>query len=52
MSLYSYKGIKPEIGSGVYIAPSADIIGKVLPERVMRLKWKGETLTEIDPDIF
>jgi len=30
MPLYSYKGIKPEIHSGVYIAPSADIIGKVI----------------------
>jgi carbonic anhydrase/acetyltransferase-like protein (isoleucine patch superfamily) len=30
MSLYSFKGIKPQFGSGVFIAPSADIIGKVI----------------------
>jgi gamma-carbonic anhydrase len=29
MTLYSFKGINPEIGTGVYVAPSADIIGKV-----------------------
>ena len=32
MPLYSYKGIKPEVAVGVYIAPSADIIGKVILE--------------------
>ena len=32
MPLYSYKGIKPQIGPGVYIAPSADVIGKVTLE--------------------
>ncbi|MFA6236892.1 MAG: gamma carbonic anhydrase family protein [Bacteriovorax sp.] len=30
MPLYSFKGIKPELGTGVFIAPSADIIGKVI----------------------
>lgn len=30
MPKYSYKGIEPQISSGVYIAPSADIIGKVI----------------------
>lgn len=29
MSLYSYKGIEPEIAEGCYIADSADVIGKV-----------------------
>lgn len=29
MPLYSFKGINPEVGLGVFIAPSADIIGKV-----------------------
>ena len=29
MPLYSFKGIKPDIQEGVYVAPSADIIGKV-----------------------
>jgi carbonic anhydrase/acetyltransferase-like protein (isoleucine patch superfamily) len=32
MPLYSYKGIKPEFATGVFIAPSADIIGKVILE--------------------
>lgn len=32
MSLYSFKGIKPEISKGVFIAPSADVIGKVVLE--------------------
>ena len=32
MSLYSYKGIKPEFAVGVFVAPSADIIGKVIFE--------------------
>jgi carbonic anhydrase/acetyltransferase-like protein (isoleucine patch superfamily) len=32
MPLYSYKGIKPQLGPGVFIAPSADIIGKVIFE--------------------
>ena len=30
MPLYSYKGVEPELGLGVYIAPSADVIGKVI----------------------
>lgn len=30
MPLYSFKGIKPEIADGVFIAPSADVIGKVV----------------------
>lgn len=30
MPQYSFKGIKPDLGPGVYIAPSADIIGKVI----------------------
>lgn len=30
MPLYSFKGIKPEIGPGVFVAPSADIIGKII----------------------
>lgn len=29
MALYSFHGIKPEIANGVFIAPSADVIGKV-----------------------
>lgn len=32
MPLYSFKGIKPVLGAGVFIAPSADIIGKVIFE--------------------
>lgn len=32
MPLYSFKGIKPDIGPGVYVAPSADVIGKVILE--------------------
>jgi carbonic anhydrase/acetyltransferase-like protein (isoleucine patch superfamily) len=32
MPLYSYKGIKPDFANGVYVAPSADIIGKVIFE--------------------
>ncbi len=27
-------------------------IGEVIPERKMRLQWKGEILTEIDPDLL
>ena len=30
MPLYSYKGIKPQYDSSVLIAPSADVIGKVV----------------------
>lgn len=30
MPLYSFKGINPALGEGVFIAPSADIIGKVI----------------------
>ena len=33
MPQYSFKGIKPQIGPGVFIAPSADIIGKVILEQ-------------------
>lgn len=29
MSLYSYKDFSPTLGEGVYIAPSADVIGRV-----------------------
>jgi carbonic anhydrase/acetyltransferase-like protein (isoleucine patch superfamily) len=29
MPLYSFKGIQPQFGNGVFVAPSADIIGKV-----------------------
>jgi carbonic anhydrase/acetyltransferase-like protein (isoleucine patch superfamily) len=32
MPLYSFKGIEPKIEAGVYVAPSADIIGKVILE--------------------
>ncbi len=32
MTLYSFKGIQPQIAEGVYIAPSADVIGKVILE--------------------
>jgi carbonic anhydrase/acetyltransferase-like protein (isoleucine patch superfamily) len=32
MPHYSYKGIKPQLGPGVFVAPSADIIGKVILE--------------------
>lgn len=32
MPLYSYKGIKPKIEKGVFIAPSADVIGLVTLE--------------------
>ena len=30
MPLYSYQGIKPQYDSSVFIAPSADVIGKVV----------------------
>lgn len=30
MPLYSFKGIKPQYDSSVFIAPSADVIGKVI----------------------
>ena len=30
MPLYSFRGIRPEFGKGVFTAPSADIIGKVV----------------------
>jgi len=30
MPLYSFKGIQPTLESGIFIAPSADIIGKVI----------------------
>ena len=30
MSLYSFAGISPEIGEGCFIAPSAQVIGKVI----------------------
>ena len=30
MPLYSFKGIKPQYDSSVFIAPSADVIGKVV----------------------
>jgi carbonic anhydrase/acetyltransferase-like protein (isoleucine patch superfamily) len=29
MPIYSFRGIEPKIAEGVYVAPSADIIGKV-----------------------
>lgn len=32
MPLYSYKGIEPEIHDGVFVAPSADVIGRVTLE--------------------
>ncbi|MGZ3788973.1 MAG: gamma carbonic anhydrase family protein [Bacteriovorax sp.] len=32
MPLYSFRGIEPKIEKGVYVAPSADIIGKVVLE--------------------
>ena len=32
MPLYSFKGIEPKIETGVFVAPSADIIGKVVLE--------------------
>tara|TARA_R110000868_G_scaffold313440_1_gene574417 strand:- start:1319 stop:1849 length:531 start_codon:yes stop_codon:yes gene_type:complete len=32
MSLYSYKDFSPKLGDGVYIAPSADVIGRVFLE--------------------
>lgn len=32
MALYSYKGIEPKISEGVFIAPSADVIGQVTIE--------------------
>jgi UDP-N-acetylmuramate--alanine ligase len=28
--LYAYKGIRPQLGSGVFVAPSAQVIGRVL----------------------
>jgi carbonic anhydrase/acetyltransferase-like protein (isoleucine patch superfamily) len=30
MPLYSFKGIQPDISPGVFIAPSADVIGQVI----------------------
>ncbi len=32
MSIYSFKAISPQLGAGVYIAPSADVIGKIVFE--------------------
>lgn len=37
MSLYSYKEFSPQIGEGVYIAPSADVIGRVYLEKNVNL---------------
>ncbi len=30
MPLYSFRGIKPALGKGIFIAPSADVIGRVI----------------------
>tara|TARA_R110002049_G_scaffold22203_3_gene79881 strand:+ start:100 stop:630 length:531 start_codon:yes stop_codon:yes gene_type:complete len=37
MSLYSYKEFSPQIGEGVYIAPSADVIGRVYLDKNVNL---------------
>lgn len=37
MSIYSYKDFSPSIGEGVYIAPSADVIGRVYLEKNVNL---------------
>ncbi|MBH46729.1 MAG: gamma carbonic anhydrase family protein [Halobacteriovorax sp.] len=37
MPLYSYKDTSPELGEGVYIAPSADVIGRVFLEENVNL---------------
>ncbi len=37
MSLYSYKNISPTLGEGVYIAPSADVIGRVFLDKDVNL---------------
>ena len=43
MSIYSYHNIEPEIGTGAYIAPSADVIGKVILGRDVSI-WHGTIL--------
>lgn len=40
MPLYSFKGIKPQLGSGVFVAPSADIIGKVIFEKNVNIWYQ------------
>lgn len=40
MPLYSFKGIKPQLGPGVFIAPSADIIGKVILEENVNIWYQ------------
>lgn len=40
MPLYSFKGIKPQLGPGVFIAPSADIIGKVIFEENVNIWYQ------------
>ena len=40
MPLYSFKGIEPQLGAGVFIAPSADIIGKVILEENVNIWYQ------------
>ncbi|MBC7428242.1 MAG: gamma carbonic anhydrase family protein [Bacteriovorax sp.] len=40
MPLYSFKGIKPQFAPGVFVAPSADIIGKVIFEEGVNIWYQ------------
>ena len=40
MPLYSFKGIKPQYDSSVFIAPSADVIGKVVLEKNVNIWYQ------------
>lgn len=43
MALYSYQGISPEIKDGVFVAPSADVVGKVVLGRDVSI-WHGTVI--------
>jgi len=40
MALYSFKGIIPQLGEGVFIAPSADVIGRVIFEKNVNIWYQ------------
>lgn len=40
MPLYSFKGIKPQFDDSVFIAPSADVIGKVVLEKNVNIWYQ------------
>lgn len=40
MPLYSFKGIKPQFDDSVFIAPSADVIGKVVLEENVNIWYQ------------